>query len=323
MQPSGIKRPVLAVALLALLPLLLSQCSKKPAGPIRGLTAKEMARLEASHDPWGDKTAAAVNDKKGLPPDRLQALGDLALENRDFQNSLVNYLAILRTDPKRDDIRYRVGVIFLMTGQLEAAQKELAQVLLRKPDMLQAHEALGLVFLQGKKYPQAVEEFQQVLSQDSKRPKTHYLLGVTFLEAGQNEKAIRQLQKSVELDSRQTNAYVSLGQAYNQLKDYKRALPYLKKAREVAPQNDKVNYQLGLALAGLKEYPEALQAFMKAGDEAQAYNNIGVYYYMDGRYEEAAKCFQRAIEIRPTFYQEARNNLQRALEKMQQSPSGS
>ena len=40
---------------------------------------------------------------------------------------------------------------------------------------------------------------------------------------------------------------------------------------------------------------------------------------MDGQYEEAAKCFQRAIELRPTFYQEAKINLQRALEKLQES----
>jgi tetratricopeptide (TPR) repeat protein len=56
---------------------------------------------------------------------------------------------------------------------------------------------------------------------------------------------------------------------------------------------------------------------MKSGDEAQAYNNIGVHYFMDGQYEEAAKCFQRAIELRPTFYEEAKTNLQRALEKLQ------
>jgi tetratricopeptide (TPR) repeat protein len=40
---------------------------------------------------------------------------------------------------------------------------------------------------------------------------------------------------------------------------------------------------------------------------------------MDGQYEEAAKCFQRALELRPTFYEEARTNLQRALEKMQET----
>jgi tetratricopeptide (TPR) repeat protein len=79
---------------------------------------------------------------------------------------------------------------------------------------------------------------------------------------------------------------------------------------------------LGQALAKQKQYPQALTAFLKAGDEAQAYNNIGVYYFMDGKYEEAAKCFQRAIEIRPIFYQEAKTNLQKALEKLQESRHG-
>ena len=67
---------------------------------------------------------------------------------------------------------------------------------------------------------------------------------------------------------------------------------------------------------------EALQAFMKSGDEAQAYNNIGVHYFVAGQYEDAAKCFQRALELRPTFYDEAKANLQRALEKIQQTQKG-
>ena len=44
-----------------------------------------------------------------------------------------------------------------------------------------------------------------------------------------------------------------------------------------------------------------------------------MYYFTGGRYEEAAKCFRRALEVRPTFYQEAKTNLQRALEKMQET----
>ncbi len=79
---------------------------------------------------------------------------------------------------------------------------------------------------------------------------------------------------------------------------------------------------LGQALAGQKQYPQALDGLHEGGDEAQAYNNIGVYYFMDGRYEEAAKCFQRAMELRPTFYQEAKTNLQRALEKLAGIPAG-
>ena len=111
----------------------------------------------------------------------------------------------------------------------------------------------------------------------------------------------------------------TLGQAYLKVKDYDRALLCLKKGQSLDPNDKKINLNLGMALAGLKRYPEAFDAFLKAGDEAQAYNNIGVHYYLEGHYEEAAKCFQKALELRPTFYEEAKTNLQRALEKLQES----
>ncbi|MBM4283661.1 MAG: tetratricopeptide repeat protein [Deltaproteobacteria bacterium] len=113
----------------------------------------------------------------------------------------------------------------------------------------------------------------------------------------------------------------SLGEAYVQLKDYHKAVSWLNKGLAIDPQHPKSRHYLGMALAGLKRYDEAFQAFLKAGDEAQAYNNVGVHYYQEGRYEEAAKCFQKALEIRPTFYEEAKSNLNRALEKMKEAPS--
>jgi tetratricopeptide (TPR) repeat protein len=311
-----LRRLATAVLVLAL-PLLVSQCSKRSQRPaVQGLSEDQLARVQTAQDPWSNQTPKALEK---VPEDRLEALGDLALKNRNFQNSLVNYLQILREHPERYDLHYKVGVIFLLSGKLEAAQKELALVLVHRPDMLQAHEAMGLVHLQGKQYPLAIDEFQYVLDQDPKRPKTHHLLGVSFLESGRPERAILALKTAIRLDPRQVSSHIALAQAYLQQKDYPKAVASLKQAQALAPQDKKVNQLLGRALAAQKQYPQALEAFMKSGDEAQAYNNIGVYYFMDGRYEEAAKCFQRALEIRPTFYQEAKANLQRALEKLQET----
>ena len=97
-----------------------------------------------------------------------------------------------------------------------------------------------------------------------------------------------------------------------------KVLQWLKKAKAIAPDNPKVNYRLGMVLAEQKKFPEALEAFRKAGDEAQAFNNIGVYYYLDHRYDEAAHCFQKALELKPTFYQEAKANLDKALARLQE-----
>jgi tetratricopeptide (TPR) repeat protein len=309
------------LTLVGLLPLLLGQCSyfqKKPEPAVRGLTPKESAEMTARHDAWpGDSKRQPPPES--LSPDRLEALGEMAMQTRDFETSLIDFMKILKDNPERYDLRYKVGVIFLMTGKLDAAKTELAEVLVHKPDMLQAHEAMGLVLLQDKDYSQAIDEFQLVLSRDPGQVKTRHLLGVTYLEAGQTEKAIYELKKAADQDPHQVSSLIALGEAYNRQKDYLHALTYLKKAEALAPQNQKVHYQMGMALAGQKRYAEALDAFLKGGDEAQAYNNIGVHLFTDGKYEEAAKCFQRAIELKPEFYQEARGNLQRALEKLNQT----
>jgi tetratricopeptide (TPR) repeat protein len=312
-------RRLATVVLVLALPCLTSQCAKKDSRmpTVRGLGLEEKAELQAHYDySWSKREAKSG---EGLPEDRLEALGDLALKNRNFENSLVNYLQILQKNPERYDLHYKVGVIFLLAGKLEAAQKELALVLVHRPNMLQAHEALGLVFLQGKQYPLAIDEFQYVLAQDSRRAKTYHLLGVTFLESGRPDRAVHALKTATALNPRQLSSQIALAKAYLKRKEYRQAAASLKQALALAPQNQKAHHLLGLALAGQKQYPQALEAFMKAGDEAQAYNNIGVYCFMDGQYEEAAKCFQRAIELRPTFYQEAKTNLQRALEKLQET----
>jgi tetratricopeptide (TPR) repeat protein len=310
----------LATAVLVLtLPLLTSQCSKKsPQTPaVQGLNPDQAEKFRALHDrPWPDQKPKTSEQ---LSEDRMETLGDVALKNRNFENSLLNYLQILKEHPERYDLHYKVGVIFLLSGKLEAAQKELALVLVHQPEMLKAHEAMGLVHLQGKQYPLAINEFQYVLTQDPRRAKTQHLLGVAFLESGRPDRAILALKTATALDPRQLSSHIALAQAYLQQKDYPRAVASLKQAQTLAPQNEKVNQLLGRALGAQKQYPQALEAFMKAGDEAQAYNNIGVFYFMDGQYEEAAKCFQRALELRPTFYEEAKTNLQRALEKMQET----
>jgi Flp pilus assembly protein TadD len=121
------------------------------------------------------------------------------------------------------------------------------------------------------------------------------------------------------LNDKNVALLATLGQAYLKVKDYNKALLFLQKGQNLDPTDKKINLNLGMALAGLKRYSEAFDTFLKAGDEAQAYNNIGVHYYLAGRYEDAAKCFQKALDLRPTFYEEAKANLQRALEKLQQT----
>jgi tetratricopeptide (TPR) repeat protein len=310
--------------LLAVLLVLGSQCSRKKGGPtkvqVRPLKQKEAIKLQDAYDPVSQKPSPGAPPE--LTPERREALGDLLLERREYDGSLVHYLQILRDHPERYDIRYKVGVILLLSGQHESARKELNMVLAAKPDMLEAREALGLTYLEEKQYPEAIRIFQEVLRQDRSRAKTRHLMGIAYLGQNNPREAIRVMEPAAASNDKNVALLATLGQAYLKVKDYNKALLFLKKGQALDPKDKKINLNLGMALAGLKRYPEAFDTFLKAGDEAQAYNNIGVHYYLEGRYEDAAKCFQKALDLRPTFYEEAKANLQRALEKMQQTKKG-
>lgn len=311
-------RSILLSALIMLLPLYLSQCSHQQGTlKIRGLKSNDAEALAATNNSWEAQMTSRLKSQEASP-ELLENLGDLFLRNREYESSLLNYLQILKEQPQRYDLRYKLAVIFLMLGQSEAAKQELTTVLKQEPNNVAAHQALGLTYLKEKQYPQAIAEFRYCVAQDSRQAKFRHLLGIAYLEAGNPEKAIPELREAASLDADYLANLIALGRAYLQQQNYATALVWLEKAQALDPENRKTNRYLGMALAGLKRYPAAMEAFRKGGDEAMAYNNIGVHYFMDGRYADAARCFQRALELRPTFYQEAKLNLQRALEKLQQ-----
>ena len=149
-------KPFFCTVLVLVLPLLLSQCAHQQ---------RPQARPDLSSRLPESNSAKSSNDL--LPPERMEALGEIALQSGDYDSSLVNFLEILKREPQRYDLHYKVGVIFLFKGQLEPAQNELALVLVHRPEMVQAHEALGMVLLQQKKYSEARGEFQLAVSYDS------------------------------------------------------------------------------------------------------------------------------------------------------------
>jgi len=284
--------------------------------PFRGLTSEESDRLGSLNNPGFPKSKAFPAEKEP-PAENLIAEGDLYLKTGQLDGSIMSYTRVLAKDPYRHDVRYKLGIVFLMSGQLADAKRELAAVLAHQ-EMLESHEALGLVFLQEGNYPEAERELRHVLSSDPQRLRALYLLGVTHLKAHNTTAAIAVFRDVLLKEPNNVKAMSRLGQAYYEAKNYSEALHWLKKGEYLHPEDPKLNYYLGMTYAALKRYPEAMTAFTKAGDEAQAFNNIGVQYFLEGRYTDAAKCFQRALELRKTFYPEAKDNLERALKKMQE-----
>jgi Tfp pilus assembly protein PilF len=302
-------------------PLLASACltTKSAKNPgFRGLTASEAGKLEGLND-------SSWENMKSIKPEKGESLADLNenaatfLHNGDYEQSILTYSKILSKEPERYDICYKLRLALLLSGKLGKAKTELAEVLLHKTDMPEVHEALGVVYLKENHFAAAQKEFRSALALDPKRFQSRFYLGETCLRANQYSQALPEFQAALELAPRSDRVMISMGWTMFKQKNYDQGLQWLKKAQALNPDNPSLNYRLGMVLAAQKKFPEALAAFRNSGDEAQAYNNIGVHYYLDHRYEEAARCFQKALDLRPTFYQEAKVNLEKTLARLHEA----
>lgn len=88
--------------------------------------------------------------------------------------------------------------------------------------------------------------------------------------------------------------------------DYEAAIEHFDRALAIDPSCCQCLDQKGWALFSLEEYEAAFDAVDEAlkicPDNAHAWNNKGIYYYLQNKdYHKALECFDRAIESDPNF----------------------
>ncbi len=107
-----------------------------------------------------------------------------------------------------------------------------------------------------------------------------------FKNCGLLQEAIVSYKKTIEADAFFISAYYNLALVYHQAQQPDHAIANLKKVTELDP------------------------------NDASAFNNLGVLYVAMGRLHEAKRCFERALSIEED-YQDARDNLEKVLQKLQ------
>ena len=99
--------------------------------------------------------------------------------------------------------------------------------------------------------------------------------------------------------------YVNLGSAADTLGHREEALHAYKRALEINPRSAETHNNLGTLFFEIKEYDLALSYYAKglkettkSANQAMIVENMGNVYFNTGRFEEAARRYQRAVEIK-------------------------
>jgi tetratricopeptide (TPR) repeat protein len=123
--------------------------------------------------------------------------------------------------------------------------------------------------------------------------------------------AIQAYEEAIALNPDKGVIFNNMGLSYSMAGKHEKAIAAFKRALETKYEQSKLFNNLGLALFRAGRYQDALEALQKGGDEAQAYNNLGSMYLGQGTYGKAIECFEKALVLRPAFYDKANENLRK------------
>lgn len=265
-----------------------------------------MERQKAGINP---ESQAPVDLTKVMKEDDYEQLGDAHLQQGDFQTAKVQYEKVLQTTPERIPARYKLAVIYLEKGVPQEAYNQFHQILDYDLNFAPAYEGMGRALLKMGRDQEAEQEFQAALLYDPEMWTSKNYLGIVADRRHDHQEAIHLYKVALQKRSDEPSILNNLGMAYYLDSQYEDAIRTFQHAIQVGGSNDKISNNLGLALTKLGHYDLAYDAYARGMDSAKAYNNLGVAFLEAGKFARASRCFEKAIETQPTFYEKAKENL--------------
>jgi tetratricopeptide (TPR) repeat protein len=302
---NNIRTIILPVLALILVLSALPGCST--ASKNTGQSMSLMDRFKA-----GKPLIGPDEDQSDYKPAKHVAIGDQYLSRKQPELAFDQYTKAAAKDPAFIPARFKRGELLMDKGMHGEALAEFTAVLEHNPQHAPAHEALGRIYLQNKLHPEAKRHLEKAVAIDGGLVQSHVLLGTVLNYMDDYEGAVAQFSRAAELSPRSGYIHNNLGLSLVRLGRPDQAVAAFSRALMLGAPADKTANNLGVTLFKLGRMEEALEAFRCAGDEASAYNNMGYAYFLEGDYVEAMRCFEKAIELRPTFYVRADENLKRA-----------
>ena len=200
---------------------------------------------------------------------------------------------------------FRQAVRHHQAGELEQARPLYDQVLIQRPDWVDAlHWSAILEYRLGSP-DAAVERLRRAISHDEQRVDSHYALGIILRNSGRAQEAVPVFIRALQLKPDHAEACNDLGIALASLNRFDEAIAIFRRALTIrADFGDALN-NLGSALASAERYDEATAAFRQAiamrPTDAVAYSNLGHSLWSVGKFDEALAACQRAIFLNPNY----------------------
>lgn len=155
-------------------------------------------------------------------------------------------------------------------------------------------------------WEETVELYQKVESLNSRfnaEDEFYQRMGYALQKLKRYEEAIAVYLKADTIKSDNAWTVRHLATCCRMTNQFSPALTYYRKAEEASPENKNILFYIGNCLAELQQYDEALNVFFKLDfletDCIKAWRGIGWCSFVSGKYEQAAKYYDKIIDKKP------------------------
>jgi tetratricopeptide (TPR) repeat protein len=219
---------------------------------------------------------------------------------------------------------YRHGKALFEEGKYAEAELLLRDVIKLNPGYADVLNKLGVIAHLKGELKEAAGYFERALSINPRYTEASLNLAITYNELGQFQKAQEVFTRAAQIAQpgpqgldpfiagKMANEHFKLGNMYMDLGLLEEAIGEYEKALRLHDGLADVHTKLGIALRARQDYQGAVRHFQKAKEVnpkyGQAWVQLGLTYYMQGRTEEAVAQWEAALREIPDL-QEAKTYL--------------
>lgn len=185
------------------------------------------------------------------------------------------------------------------------AEQHCDRALTLNDQLVDAHKSRGLLLKDGGQYDEAVRAFQRARALRPGRADLYRELASTYVERGQSEQAESTYQQFVYRWPDYWVGYDNLGDFYERQGRFEAAATQFRQAVSAAPENVELYGELARSYIYLGDLTEARNIFEGLVEDYpnyEAYSNLGTIYFQDGRYADAARMYQNALDLKSDDY---------------------
>ncbi len=266
--------------------------------------------------------AVNIPEFVNIAPDQMQHIATPAVEmykdydrasefaaNGQLDKAVEAWQALLVRYPDDALAHNNLGIVLDRIGKPDDAAKEYEVALKLNPAYVRGHRNLALALMRTGHTEEALYHFKVALEVYPELAELHRNYADALAQSGHLSEAVDEYSKTIELDPKIAEAHNNLGIALAMQGQVDEAATQFSKAIELKPDYAEAHVNLGKALAvgrkqvSVEEADKAEQEFKAAlaiePRDANAMDNLGLLYRLEGKLPDAEHYFNLAIESAP------------------------